>query len=161
VTRRRDEPEVLVVPLHAERLRVAKRGKERYRVRVTKRVESRDEVVVAASVREDVHVERVPVNRTVQEAPAVRYEGTTIIVPIVEETFVVEKKLVLREELRISRVPVHEPRSVTVSLRREIADVRRVDGEGDEGSKSDRKEGQHANGGRFVRKSQRGERDAR
>jgi uncharacterized protein (TIGR02271 family) len=157
VTRSEERTET-VVPLHEERVTIGKRAKERYRVRVTKRIETRHEVVEAASMREDVQVERVPVNRIVSEAPSVRYEGTTIIVPIVEETFVVEKKLVLREELRIARVHVREPRSLSITLRREAADVQRID---DQENNASRKEGQYANAGRSIRKSERGKRDTR
>ena len=43
------------------------------------------ELVTAALRTEDVQVERVPVNRQIDEAPAIRTEGDVTIVPIVED----------------------------------------------------------------------------
>jgi uncharacterized protein (TIGR02271 family) len=114
-----------VVPLHEERVVVSKRKAERVAVRVTKRVETRDASVEAEATREDVRIERVPVDRVVDRAPPVRTEGMTTIIPVVEEV-VVEKKLVVREEVRITRTRSNEPRAMKVALRREVADVSRV-----------------------------------
>lgn len=73
----------------------------------------------------DAVIERVPINRVVEKAPAIREEGDTIIVPILEEIMVVEKRLVLKEEIHIRRKEVvqhvHEPvllRSEEVALER-------------------------------------------
>ena len=67
-------------------------------------------------LRESVQVERVPINRLVAEAPASRQEGDTLVVPILEEVLVVEKRLMLMEEVRITRTrtEVHEPQTVTL-----------------------------------------------
>ena len=69
---------------------------------------------------------RVPINRYVEKPLPVRQEGGTIIVPILEEVLVVEKRLLLKEELRISKESkmVHKPRRVT--LRGEEAVVEHV-----------------------------------
>ncbi len=47
-------------------------------------------------------IERVPVNRIVAESPSQRQEGDTLVLPVVEEVIVVEKRLMLREEIRIT-----------------------------------------------------------
>lgn len=63
---------------------------------------------------EEADVRRVPVNRIVSEAPQTRQEGEVTIVPIVEEVLVVEKRLLLKEEIHIvrKRAPVREPRRI-------------------------------------------------
>ena len=48
-------------------------------------------------------VERVPVDQFVDEAPQVRTEGDVTIIPVLEERYVLEKRLVLVEELHIRR----------------------------------------------------------
>ena len=118
--------ETLVVPVVEETLAIQKQAVETGRVRVHKTVTERQEEVDIPLLREEVAVERVPVNRIVAEAPAVRTEGDTLIVPLLEEELVVEKRLVLKEELRITRrrTETHEPRQVT--LRREEATVERI-----------------------------------
>ena len=66
------------------------------------------------------------VNRPVEAAPPVREEGDTVVIPLVEETLVVEKRLMVREEIRITRrrVEARDPRRVT--LRSEQVEVDRV-----------------------------------
>ena len=62
---------------------------------------------------------------TVDAAPPIREEGDTIIIPIVEEIMVVEKRLVLREEVRITRTRSVEAFEQPVQLRTMVADVER------------------------------------
>jgi hypothetical protein len=45
----------------------------------------------------------VQIDRIVAEPPVQRQEGDTLILPVVEEVLVVEKRLMLREEIRITR----------------------------------------------------------
>lgn len=53
--------------------------------------------------REDCEVERVPIRRMIDRPAEIRHEGDTLIVPLMEEVLVVEKRLMLREELHIKR----------------------------------------------------------
>lgn len=114
-----------VIPVIAERLHVETQEVEAERVRVTKQVHEREEVVDEPLLREEVHVERIPVNRYIDEPPAPHTVGETLVVPLVEEVLVVEKRLLLREELHIttSRQTVRAPQRVT--LRREEATIER------------------------------------
>ena len=52
--------------------------------------------------------------------------GDLTIVPIVEETFVVERRLMLKEELHIRRVQTTERYQQTVKLRYQTAEVTRT-----------------------------------
>src|SRR5690349_19401132 len=92
-----------VVPLVEEDLRVSKRQVVTGRVRVHTLVDTVEEVAREALQSETVEVTRVPVNQEVSEAPAVRTEGDLTIVPVLEEVLVVEKRLVLKEELHLRR----------------------------------------------------------
>lgn len=107
----------------AERLAVSTRPVVREVVRIARTTteEARDvEVPVRA---ERIEVERVPVDRVVDVAPPVRREGDTLIVPCVEEVLVVEKRLRVREELRIRTVAEDRIERRTVTVRREDAEV--------------------------------------
>ena len=116
----------LHVPLVSERAVVSTEAVETSRVRVTTHVEERDELIQAALRREDVVVERVEIGEVVKAAPAVRVENDVLIYPVVEEVLFVEKRLVLKEELRITKRSLVETVESTVTLRSERADVERT-----------------------------------
>ncbi len=77
----------------------------------------------ASLFKEEIDVQRVPVNR-VLDAPAVtRVEDGVTIIPVMEERLKVEKQLVLIEEIRIvkKRTTVRDPR--VISLKSPRGDV--------------------------------------
>lgn len=119
-----EPPEAQRIELAEERLHVGKRQVEG-KVRVHVSVQEREETVDLPLQQDIVRVERVPINREVDSAPAVREEAGTLIVPVMEEVLKVEKRLMLREEVRLIRekTEVHRPQHVT--LRREEAHVER------------------------------------
>jgi uncharacterized protein (TIGR02271 family) len=89
------------LPLVEEQLSVEKRKVETGRVRISTVVDERQEWVRENLVREEVSIERLRVDRVVDEPPQIRHDGDVLIIPLVEEVLVVEKKLMLREELRV------------------------------------------------------------
>jgi uncharacterized protein (TIGR02271 family) len=117
-----------VIPVMQEELDVSTRRVETQSgVRVSKTVEERDELIDEPLTKEEVEVERVPMNVPVDAASAVRYEGDTMIIPIFEEVVVVEKRLVLKEEIRVTRRKTDFRAPQRVRLRREHADVERIE----------------------------------
>jgi stress response protein YsnF len=74
-----------------------------------------------------VEVTRVPIARIVETAPEIRTEGDLTIVPVLEEVLVVEKRLMLKEELHIRRRAATETVEVPVTLRKQRAIVERID----------------------------------
>jgi uncharacterized protein (TIGR02271 family) len=117
--------EVAAIPLVEERLSVAKRQVESGRVRVHVTVEEREELVTEQLMRDDLQIERVPKNVRVTDVPHVRLEGNITIVPVLEEVLVVEKALVLVEEIHICRRSVPEEAQIPVKLRSERAAIER------------------------------------
>jgi len=116
-----------VIPVIEEELAVSTRQHSRA-VRVHKRVHTREETVEVPVHRDEVVVERVPVGRVVADAPKVRNEGDTMVVPVLEEVLVVEKRLMLKEEIRITLRRTAETSPQRVVLRSEEVVVER-DGE--------------------------------
>jgi uncharacterized protein (TIGR02271 family) len=112
-----------VIPVLREELKVSKREVETGRVVVHKTVSERDENVEMLLCRTDVSVERVPVGRTVTEAPASREEGDVLIIPVMEEVLVVEKRLVLKEELHIRKTTTERTAHEVVRLRTESVKI--------------------------------------
>jgi uncharacterized protein (TIGR02271 family) len=125
--------EVAAIPLVEERLEVGKRQVEGGRVKVRIAVDTREETVPAELRRDEVEVRRVARNVTVSELPGVRLEGDTTIIPVVEEQLVVEKRLVLVEEIHVLRRSRSEVEEIPVTLRSERAEIEREAREGAEG----------------------------
>ena len=125
LTSERPSEDVTAVPLMEERLSIAKELVECERVRVRVSVEERHETITEQLLRDDLQIERIPQNIRLTEAPSVRFEGDTTIVPIVKEVVVVEKALMLVEEVHIRRRSIPEPTQIPVSLRAECAAVDR------------------------------------
>ena len=119
-----------VIPVIAEELEVGKRKRTTGKVRVEKRTTEHDESVSMPLTRERAEVRRVLIDKPIDAPPPVRREGDTIILPVVEEVAVVEKRLILKEELHIRRHRTTEQHEETVTLRNEFADVQRSDAEG-------------------------------
>jgi uncharacterized protein (TIGR02271 family) len=114
------------IPLTDEELRIDKVGVITGKVRISTAVARTEEIVRASLAEEIVDVTRVPIGREVSVAPAMRTEGELLIYPVVEEILVVEKRLVLREELHLRRRVIQQNVEVPVTLRKERAVVERV-----------------------------------
>lgn len=112
-----------VIPVIHETLRIEKREFESGRVVVHKTVTERDEVAEVLLRQQDLIVERVPIGREVSEAPQTRQEGDTLIVPILEEVLVVEKRLMLKEELHIRKHSSEWTEQRNVRLRTEHVEI--------------------------------------
>jgi uncharacterized protein (TIGR02271 family) len=118
-----DQP--LRIPVVAEVLHVSKQVVETSRLRIVKDVETTEQTVVTPVMREQYEVERIPIGRYVDEAPPVRCEGETMIVSVLEEEVVVQKRLRLVEEIRLTKRRTDTEVSQPVSLRRETIRVER------------------------------------
>ncbi|MCJ2118441.1 YsnF/AvaK domain-containing protein [Methylobacterium sp. J-001] len=125
--------EEAVLPLIAETAGIEKRAVETGRVRVTTRTETVEEVLRETLRSDMVGVTRVAINRTLAEGeapPVVREANGVTIIPILEEILVVEKRLVLREEVHVRQTTAGEGVEMPVTLRRQHAVIERVSPEG-------------------------------
>jgi uncharacterized protein (TIGR02271 family) len=118
-----------VITLAAEELKVTKRQITRGRVVVRKKVSTHEAVVDDPLLLERLEVNRVPINALVDAAEPPRTEGDTTIIPFYEEVLVVEKRLLLSEELHVTRHRSERREPQRVTLRREEAVVEHLDGE--------------------------------
>lgn len=118
-----------VLPVLEERAVVRREVVEAGRVRITRRVHEHEEEVPVPLQHEEVEVERVPLNQTLPAgapAPVTRYEGDTMIIPVLREVAVVETRLLLVEELRVTKRQVATLHTEPVHLRREELTVERL-----------------------------------
>lgn len=114
-----------VIPVIHEELQISSREIETGRIQIRKEVEEEIQRVDLAEMHEETDVQRIPLNQVVDEAPAVRYEGDTMIVPVLREELVVQKRLILVEEVHIRKRSVHTTRTENVPLRKETIIVDR------------------------------------
>ena len=112
--------------LLAEELTVGKEAVETGRVRVSKQTHTREVAVDEALLRESAEIETIQIGRQIFEMPSIRHEGETIVVPIVEEVLHTERRLILKEEVRITRRKTTEQFHDRVTLRYQEAVVTRV-----------------------------------
>jgi uncharacterized protein (TIGR02271 family) len=121
-----DEDEVRV-RRSEEELAVGTRERETGAVRVRKRVRTDRERIRVSKKRVDVTVERVPVEReiasTEEEVARPEIGEEEIVIPVVEEEVVVEKRPVIKEEIRIRKEVVEDTEVVEEDVRREEIEV--------------------------------------
>ncbi len=119
-----DEDE-LRVQRTEEELRAGTRERESGKVNVRKRVRTDREEVRVPKRREEVSVERVPVDEAEGERTAAESEigEDDVSVPVVEDEVVVEKKPVAKEEVRIRKDVVEDEEVVEEDVRKEEIDV--------------------------------------
>jgi stress response protein YsnF len=115
-----------IVPLLEERASVEKRAVTTGKVRVVTHTETVEELVRAVLEGEEADVMTVEVDQTVSgPAPRIRTEDGVTIIPVLEEVLVVEKRLVLKREIRIRMRPTSDTIEIPVKLRKQQAKVER------------------------------------
>lgn len=115
-----------LIPLVAEEVSIGKRRIVTGQVKVATVTKEHEQLVEELLEREHVEIERTPVGREVDKTPPVREEGDTLIVPVMEERVVVERRLVLKEELRIHRTRETQPYQERVIVRKQEAVITRL-----------------------------------
>jgi uncharacterized protein (TIGR02271 family) len=114
-----DEDE-LRVQRTEEELRAGTMEREAGSVQVRKRVRTDRESVEVPTRREEVSVERVPVEG---EAAETEIGDNEVSIPVTEEEVVVEKRPVAKEEVRIRKDVVEDTEVVEEDVRREEVDI--------------------------------------
>ncbi|WEZ85976.1 DUF2382 domain-containing protein (plasmid) [Rhizobium sp. 32-5/1] len=97
------------------------------RVRVSTSSTAVEELVQATLAGTRVEVTRERIDREITAVPEPRVEGNTTIIPVVEEIVIIEKKLVLVEEIRVRQIATSEDIALPVTLRKQTAIVERID----------------------------------
>ena len=115
-----DPEEGLKVQRSEEELRAGVRQREAGSMNVKKSVRTEREEVRVPKRREEVDIERVPLNREVAEA---EFGNEEVVVQVFEEEVVVTKRVVLKEEIRLRKRVVEEEDVVEVDLRKEEVEI--------------------------------------
>ena len=113
------------IPVIEEQVHVGTRLVETGRVRLVKTVHQDEQAVDVPLMQEDILIERVPMDQVVDNVPPTRQEGDTTIYPVLKEEFVLQKRLRLIEEIRVTKQQVQTSQTQTITLRREVIDIDR------------------------------------
>ena len=113
------------IPVVEERAEIGKRVRTTGTVTVETVVRHDTQPVEAALDSETVEVVRVPVDRFVDGPVPDRHEGDTLVVSVLEEVLVVEKRLRVVEEIHLTRRRASRTVRDEVPVRREEARVER------------------------------------
>jgi uncharacterized protein (TIGR02271 family) len=116
------------VPVMEEELSVGKREEEIGRVHLHKDVVEEQQTVTEPVTREEVHVERVPVQGQYTDVGPDAFVEKDIDVPVVGEELVVGKRAVVSEEVRLRKEAVTEQQQISDTVRKERVTVEGVDG---------------------------------
>lgn len=111
------------VPVAEEELVAETHERQAGEVRVRKDVVTEHEQIDVPVTREEVHVERVPVEDGGARGAEARFEKDEVRVPVREEEVEIRKRPVVREEVRISKTARREERRADADVRREKVDV--------------------------------------
>ena len=129
------EQDSLRVPITEEVISIEKRVVDTGRgVRVQKTVQTLPVVIDETLASEEINVQRVAIDRTLEKdelMPGTRYDGDILIVPVFEEIVVVERRIRLKEELHITRIRREEHFVETVMLKSEQVSIERFDESGE------------------------------
>jgi len=121
------------VPVREEELTVDKQRGEVGRAAVHKDVVEEQQSVNIPVTHERVEVERVPVDKDLPDegVSAQNWQDKDIVMPVMGEEVVTEKRPRVKEEIRIHKEPVTETKRVSDTVRKERVNVEGVDEQGE------------------------------
>ena len=114
-----DDRDEIRVQRQEEELRAGVREREAGEVGVRKTVRTERERIAVPKKREEVSVERVPVN----DGTPGEIGEDEVSVPLVEEEVVVDKRAVVKEEIRVRKDVVQDEEIVEEEVRKEEIDI--------------------------------------
>lgn len=118
---------LITIPVIEEEIVVGKEYVETGKVKISKKISEHQQTIDIPLMQERVSVERVAVNKFVDTPPEIRHEGDLMIIPVLEEQIVVQKRLVLVEELHVTKQLVETHHSEEVTTRKEDVNIERIE----------------------------------
>ena len=118
-------PQDVIVPVYAEHASVSKRRIVTGRVKVSRVTRQSEKLLTQTFAQQRVRIDRIPIGKLIKAVPKIREKGDAIIIPIVEEIAVVERRLVLTEEIWVRRIQSNEKHRQRVMLRCQEAVITR------------------------------------
>src|SRR5690606_17543666 len=109
----------MVIPVMEEHLIVDKKMIETGKLQIQKTIIEEDIEIDIPLLKETNEIKKIPKNIYVDSIPVVRQEGEVTIIPVVHEVLVVEKKLLLVEEIHVVKTVIETVEKNTVTIKKE------------------------------------------
>jgi uncharacterized protein (TIGR02271 family) len=125
-----DSAASLVLPVTEEEIDVTKRFVDTGRgINVKPKVTTREELVELPLASDELVIERIPKGMLLEDDReyGIREENGAIVIPVIEEVVVVEKRRRLVEEVRVVRRSVQRLHQETVTLKKHDVEIQRFD----------------------------------
>lgn len=117
----------MVIPVIREQVTVDKQTVETGKVQIRKTVHEELAEVNIPMTEESYKIERIPINKIVETPPeAIRYEGDTMIIPVLREVVVVQKRYEIIEEVRLTKTKTETQVNQQVTLKKENLSIERT-----------------------------------
>ena len=115
------------IPVIEEEVQISKKAVHTATVQISKKVSETEEEINIPLTAEQYNVTRVPINEVVATLPpAVRYEGDTMIISVIKEVLVVEKKYEIIEEVHVTKQTSQTTETQHITLRKEQVSIERT-----------------------------------
>ncbi len=114
----------LKIPVIEEQIKIEKSIIETGKIQISKHITEHDELINIPLLHEEHVIEHININVFVDDLPVTRYEGDTMIIPVLKE--VVVKRILLVEEIRITKKTVQTNEQQSVTLKAQEVTISRV-----------------------------------
>ncbi|MDB5204942.1 MAG: hypothetical protein JWR72_17 [Flavisolibacter sp.] len=115
-----------VLPVIEEHVVITKEVVETGKVFIRKRVTEEETSINIPLIQEGYQVERLPGKKELfKEHPPIRHEGDNMIIPVVREVLVVEKRYEVLEEVHVIKTKTEIPHLQQITLLKEEVQVER------------------------------------
>ncbi|HZH67478.1 MAG TPA: YsnF/AvaK domain-containing protein [Flavisolibacter sp.] len=115
-----------VLPVIEEHVVVSKEVVETGKVFIRKRVTEEETSINIPLIQEGYNVERLPGKKELlSEHPPIRYEGDNMIIPVVREVLVIEKRYEVLEEVHVNKTKTEVPHLQQITLLKEEVHIER------------------------------------
>jgi len=116
----------IVVPVIEEQVVISKEIVETGKVLIKKRVKEEEAFINIPLIQEGYQVERRPGKKELlTHHPSIRHEGDKMIIPVVREVLVVEKRYEVTEEVHVIKTKTEVPNMQQITLLKEEVQIER------------------------------------
>lgn len=116
-----------IIPVIEEFITVSKEVVETGKVHIRKQVTEEEATINLPLVQEGYHVERRPGSKELLlQHPSIRHEGENMIIPVVREVLIVEKRYEVLEEVHVIKTKTEVPHLQQIILLKESVDIQRT-----------------------------------
>jgi uncharacterized protein (TIGR02271 family) len=118
---------VSTIPIVQETFQVRKEVVETNKIHISKKITEHQTDVDIPLITEEYDIVRVPINQVVAKQPeAMRQQGDTMIISVVKEVLVVEKKYEIIEEVHITKKVTEKSETQHIILRQEEVHIEKT-----------------------------------